>query len=91
MDLDSVVPTQEALLGGIHVWRLHDHAEQLAAVRLDSDLGSCCCTSARGHSILSPVLLEQNLAVSPPSTRAAIVLGLGAADALSLSLARNVL
>ncbi|CAM9925867.1 unnamed protein product [Ascophyllum nodosum] len=33
MDLDSVVPTQEALLGGIHVWRLHDHAEQLAAVR----------------------------------------------------------
>lgn len=33
MDLDAAVPTQEALLGGIHVWRLHDHAEQLAAVR----------------------------------------------------------
>lgn len=35
MDLDSVVPTQEALFGGIHVWRLHDHVEQLAAVRYD--------------------------------------------------------
>lgn len=32
-DLEAAVPTQEALLGGIHVWRLHDHAEQLAAVR----------------------------------------------------------
>ena len=32
-DLETAVPTQEALLGGIHVWRLHDHAEQLAAVR----------------------------------------------------------
>ncbi|CBJ28124.1 rad51 homolog C [Ectocarpus siliculosus] len=32
-DLESAVPTQEAFLGGIHVWRLHDHAEQLAAVR----------------------------------------------------------
>lgn len=32
-DLELAVPTQEALLGGIHVWRLHDHAEQLAAVR----------------------------------------------------------
>lgn len=33
-DLETAVPTQEALLGGIHVWRLHDHAEQLAAVRV---------------------------------------------------------
>eukprot|EP00752_Nemacystus_decipiens_P005333 g4837.t1 len=32
-DLEAAVPTQESLLGGIHVWRLHDHAEQLAAVR----------------------------------------------------------
>ncbi|CAN0008599.1 unnamed protein product, partial [Sphacelaria rigidula] len=31
--LDAAVPTQETLLGGVHVWRLHDHAEQLAAVR----------------------------------------------------------
>lgn len=31
--LDAAVPTQEDFLGGVHVWRLHDHVEQLAAVR----------------------------------------------------------
>lgn len=36
-DLETAVPTQEALLGGIHLWRLHDHAEQLAAVRAPSN------------------------------------------------------
>ncbi|CAM9368832.1 unnamed protein product, partial [Discosporangium mesarthrocarpum] len=32
-DIGLSVPTQESLLGGIHVWRLHDHIEQLAAAR----------------------------------------------------------
>ncbi|CAM9511005.1 unnamed protein product [Choristocarpus tenellus] len=31
-DLALNVPTEENLLEGIHVWRLHDHIEQLAAV-----------------------------------------------------------
>lgn len=44
-DLESAVPTQEALLGGIHVWRLHDHVEQLAAVRA---LGGACVSVLKG-------------------------------------------